>query len=255
MKTRIIAIANIKGGVGKTTTVLNLGYALSQQYSTLLVDMSPIASLTKSLNVNPGGRHFGEALDVMKPRTKMLNDLIIHLRPHLDLIPATRALAALEQKFAYRANSEAIIGESLSQIKNQYEFILLDCPPGIGMLGVNALYASHEVLIPIQLDAQDIGSTALFLDIMNEIESSYGQCAALLGILATMTNLRSLQEQHFLSALTKRTDLRMFTTTIPHRACVREARTRHHILVEYDPYDPVSYAYLALKQEVLTRSP
>lgn len=254
MSAWVIAVANHKGGVGKTTTVLNLGYVLSHQYHTLLIDLDPQGSLTKSTMVQTGNNHLGQVLGTLSPGTKRMSDIIVPLRSNLDLIPSAPELAATEMSMGGRPSNESILLEAINQVDSIYQIILIDCPPGIGMLTVNALYGAHAVIIPTQLDAHDISGIALFIDTMTEVRTSYGDCAELLGILATITDTRTKQEHHFLEALVEQPDLRLFKTTIPRSIKVREARAQHLPIVEYDARNPVSRAYQKLSKEVMERA-
>jgi chromosome partitioning protein len=247
-----IAIANHKGGVGKTTTTFNIGFELSKTHSVLLIDLDPQASLTKDTGIVTSN-HIGSVLGTTRQGTVSMQDIIVEIRPNLLLAPSAAELAATDLSLITRPQNELVLLEALNQIDTQYDIIIIDCPPGIGMLSVNALYASHSVIIPTQLDARDISGIALFIDTMNEIQSSYGECATLLGILPTLTDTRTKQEQTFLDALRERKDLRVFNTIIPRSVRVREARIQHLAVSEYDRSNPVSVAYKQVAQEIIHR--
>jgi len=247
-----IAVANHKGGVGKTTTTFNVGFELSNTYNVLLIDLDPQASLTKDTGIDID-KHIGNVLGTTSRGTISMKDIIVEIRPNLQLAPSSAELAATDLSLIARQNNEAILLEAINEVDTLFDLIIIDCPPGLGMLTVNALYASHSVLIPTQLDARDISGIALFIDTMNEIQSSYGECATLLGILPTITDTRTKQEQTFLEALRERPDLKLFNTIIPRTVRVREARTQHLAISEYEPTNPVSLAYQNLAKEIIDR--
>lgn len=194
---RVIAVANQKGGVGKTTTVLNLGSALHKEGKrVLLVDLDPQAALSSSLS---------------PPQTKPANTIYQLLLSQAsvekgvqaaksgpDLVPADLDLGAAELELSAEMGRERILADALAPVRERYDFILIDCPPSLGLLTVNALVAAGEVLIPLQCEYMAMRGLGSLLRTIEKVKAKLNPALGVAGILVTMYNGRTLHGQEVL---------------------------------------------------------
>lgn len=188
--TRIIAIANQKGGVAKTTTVASLGAALGEAgQKVLLVDLDPQACLTYSLGLDPEELEFS-IHDVLLGRvdTRMV---VAHTEEGPDLIPATIDLAGTEAHLLTRTGREYVLRSALEDVSEDYDFVILDCSPSLGVLTVNALTAANEVLIPMQCETLSHRGVRQLLDTVGDVQRLCNRDLNVLGVLPTMYDSRT----------------------------------------------------------------
>lgn len=251
--TTIIALANQKGGVGKTVTALNLGVELSRRHgSTLLVDLDPQASLTAMLGIDVPDANLAHVLGITERGTHRLDQIICPIRDGLDLVPGDILLSRTELGLVVRPARETQLTKVLAGA-SAYHLVLIDCPPSLGLLTINALIAAHYVLVPTLLDVLSLRGVGLFVDTLTEVQSDYGQVAQLLGVLPTMADLRTAHARDVLESLQGRPDLRLFQTTIPRSIRFSEAALARQALTDYEPGHAGAAAYAALAEEVLAR--
>jgi len=168
---QIIAIANHKGGVAKTATAHSLGVLLSEDRRVLLVDCDPQASLTGACGIpDAPGRSLAEVIGGADPGRLALSDVILELSERLSLVPSDLALAQSERGLMQRLSREAVLKRALATVARSYDLAILDCPPSLGLLVINALVASDGVLIPCQPTATDIRSVQGFLDVVASVQ-------------------------------------------------------------------------------------
>jgi chromosome partitioning protein len=254
MAATTILIANQKGGVGKTTTVLNVAAALAQRgHATLMVDLDPQASLTMNLGLTHEENNLAAVLGMTERGTKSLSDIIQIVSPKLALAPGDILLSRTELGLVVRAAREYQLERALEAVLEHYEYILIDAPPSLGLLVINALIAAEWVIAPTQLDTVALRGLGLFIETLTEVEADYGRCAQLLGVLATMVDLRPVHARDVLTVLQQRADLRTFATTIPRSIRFSEAIVAKQALVDYESPHPGSLAYTTLTQEIIGR--
>jgi chromosome partitioning protein len=254
MTATTILIANQKGGVGKTTTALNVAAALAEQgYATLMVDLDPQASLTMNLGFTDEEHNLAAVLGVTERGTKTLSDIIQDVSPKLALAPGDILLSRTELGLVVRGAREHQLQRALEPVLNRYDFILIDAPPSLGLLVINALLAAEWVIVPTQLDTVALRGLGLFIETLTEVEAEYGRCAQLLGVLATMVDLRPVHARDVLTVLEQRSDLHMFATTIPRSIRFSEAIAAKQALVDYEPPHLGALAYTTLAQEIISR--
>lgn len=248
----IVAVSMQKGGVGKTTTTLALGSELARSGArVLLIDLDPQASLTEGIGVAlaPNDGTIYEAM--IEPANAEL--VTIRTEYGVDLIPATLALAGAELSFAGRFGRELLLRQALSPLRSQYDYILIDSPPGLGIFTVNALVAADALLIPLQ-------AHVFAMDQMQQMESTItmirqmNPSLAIGGIVMTMVGRTNINAAIESAARARYGDL-VFDITIPHSVKIIEAPAAGQPITVYAPESAGAQAYRALAEEVRDRWP
>ena len=254
----ILSIANQKGGVGKTTTCANLGIGLAQQGErVLLVDCDPQASLTISL-----GWHQPDALSVtlstLMGRALMdepirAEEAIRHHAEGVDVLPASIELSGMEVSLVNAMSRETVLKQVLEPLKRQYDYILIDCMPSLGMLTINALAAANSVIVPVQAQYLSAKGLEQLLMTINRVRRQINPKLRIDGILLTMVDARTNYARE-ISALLRETygsKIRVFATDIPHSVRAAEISAEGKSIFAHDPKGKVATAYHALTQEVM----
>ena len=258
MNAQIIAIANQKGGVGKTTTCANLGIGLAQAgKKVLLIDGDPQGSLTISLG-NPQPDQLPVTLSDMMG--KVLTDQpirpgegILHHPEGVDLMPADIQLSGMEVSLVNAMSRETILRQYLDTVKRDYSHILIDCQPSLGMLTVNALAAANRVLIPVQAEYLPAKGLEQLLQTIGKVRRQINPKLQIDGILLTMVDIRTTYARE-ISALLRETygsKIKVFATAIPHSVRAAEISAEGKSIFAHDPKGKVATAYHALTQEVM----
>lgn len=250
--TRIVAIANQKGGVGKTTTAINLSSSLAHfGRRVLLVDMDPqgnssrgvgvdVALLTKSL------------FDALKGDIDINRIIKKTTMKNLNLLPANLKLASLD--VFLRANNISpffLLKEQLKNLKETYDYMIIDCPPSLGLLNVNALVAANTVLIPVQCEYFAMEAVAQILSSISNIQNSYNPSLAIEGFLLTMFDPRTRLGIEISTQVRGLFKEKTFITQIPRNISLPEAQAKGLPIVLYRPTSAGSLAYLNLAKEVI----
>jgi chromosome partitioning protein len=249
----VIVFANQKGGVGKTTTTVNTASVLAAVgRRVLLLDLDPQGNATSSLGINKGSLE-ATCFDVLLAEVPAGDAILPLVRPNLDLLPTTADLAAAEVELASIPNREYRLRSSLSQVRPDYDLILIDCPPSLGLLTINALTASSHVVIPIQSEFLALEGMSQLITTIDLVKRQLNPDLDLLGVLVTMfdsrTNLSSSVEQEVRRFFPERT----FETVIPRSVRLAEAPSFGQSIVEYDSASRGAVAYRSFAVELTRR--
>ena len=259
MQTQIIAIANQKGGVGKTTTCANLGIGLAREgKKVLILDADPQGSLSISLgHPQPDKLPFtlSEAMErILTDNPILPGEGILHHPEGIDLMPANIQLSGMEVSLVNAMSRETILKQYLGTLKGQYSHILIDCQPSLGMLTVNALAAADRVIIPVQSEYLPVKGLEQLLTTIGKVRRQLNPGLRIDGILMTMVDNRTNFSKE-VSALLRQTygsSIRIFQTEIPHSVRAKETSAEGKSIFVHDPGGKVAAAYESLTKEVLS---
>jgi len=250
---RIIAVANQKGGVGKTTTAVNLVSALADmKYRTLLVDLDPQGNASVGCGINARELEVS-ALDVMQAECGIPAALVSLEALGFDVLPSNSDLTAAEVSLMQVEGREFRLKQALEEIAHQYAWIIIDCPPSLNMLTLNALTAANSVLIPMQCEYYALEGLASLLDTIEQVRNSVNPGLEIEGLLRTMFDGRNNLSNAVSEQLTEHFGERVYRTLIPRNVRVAEAPSYGLPVLRYDASSRGAQAYLALAGEMLRR--
>lgn len=260
-KATVIAVVNQKGGTGKTTTCENLGVGLALEGKrVLLVDTDPQASLTVSLG-NPYPDNLSLTLSDMMGKIIMekpitLGEGILHHAEGVDLMPANIELSGLEVSLVNAISRETVLRQYLDTVKQNYDFILLDCMPSLGMLTVNALAAADNVLIPVQAAYLPAKGLEQLLETINKVRRQINPKLKIEGILLTMVDGRTNYSKEISNLIRESYGgkLKVYKTDIPRSVRAEEISAEGASIFQHDPKGKVAEAYRVLTKEVLSNA-
>lgn len=250
---RIIALCNQKGGVGKTTTTINLGAALAEYGRRVLcVDFDPQGALSAGLGVST--HEVPNIYDLLVGTLKETSEAIQHTRTeNLDVIPANIDLSAAEVHLVNEVAREQILARVLRKVTNDYDVILIDCQPSLGILTVNALTASHGVLIPLECEYFALRGVALLVETIEKVRDRLNPALELDGILATMYDSRTLHSREVLERVVETFGDRVFETVIGRTVKFPDASVAAAPITEFAPEHAAAESYRQLARELIQR--
>ena len=251
---RIIAVANQKGGVGKTTTCVNLASALADmKYRTLLVDLDPQGNASVGCGVNSRELEIS-ALEVLQAECDIPEAMIQLETLGFDVLPSNSDLTAAEVALLQVDEREYRLKRALEKVAHQYAWIIIDCPPSLNMLTLNALTAANSVLIPVQCEYYALEGLASLLETIEQVRSSVNTGLEIEGLLRTMFDGRNNLSNAVSDQLIEHFGDRVYRTLIPRNVRVAEAPSHGLPVLRYDPSSRGARAYIGLAGEMLRRS-
>lgn len=247
---KIISIANQKGGVGKTTTSVNLGACLAYiGKKVLLVDIDPQGNATSGAGIDKGDVHqciYDVLVDDVELQTVIKETAV----ENLYTIPATIQLAGAEIELVPTISREVRLKRALDQVKDQFDYILIDCPPSLGLLTINALTASDSVLIPVQCEYYALEGLSQLLNTVRLVQKHLNHDLMIEGVLLTMLDARTNLGIQVIQEVKKYFQDKVFRTIIPRNIRLSEAPSHGEPIIVYDPKSRGAEVYLDLAKEV-----
>ena len=251
---RIVAVCNQKGGVGKTTTTINLGAALAEQgRKMLLVDFDPQGALSVGLGIQP---HEIESTvyNLLMERGVTAKDVIVPTETeNLDLLPSNIDLSGAEVQLVSEVGREFVLGRALKSAVYDYDFILIDCQPSLGLLTINALACANSVLIPLECEYFAMRGVALLMETIDKVQERLNPDLAIDGLLGTMYDSRTLHTREVLGSIVNGFGDKVFHTVINRTIRFPDATVAGEPITKFDSSSMGASSYRELAKEVLER--
>lgn len=248
---KIISVSNQKGGVGKTTTSLSLAASLGVlEKKVLLIDADPQGNATSGIGIS-GDDFNNSSYDVLLNQCKINDSIIKTKSPNLDIIPANIDLVAVEIELVDTKKREHMLTKMLDKIKKDYDFIIIDCPPSLGLITMNALTASNSVIIPIQCEYYALEGLGKLLNTIKGIQEVHNDKLEIEGILLTMFDSRLRLSNQVKDDVKKHFGDMVFSTIIPRNVSLGEAPSHGESIIVYNSTSKGSKSYIKFAQEVI----
>lgn len=248
---RIIVIANQKGGVGKTTTAINLSaYIAIKKKRVLLIDMDPQGNASGGFDIDPSSVT-KTVYDVMLGEASIEDAIISNVRPKLSIVPSDVNLAAVEIQLSDVADKNHILKKELGKIRDKYDYIIMDCPPSLNILTINAMCAADSVIVPLQCEYYALEGLAQLMQTVSLIQERENDRLRIEGIVFTMYDGRTNLATQVVENVTQNTDKKIYKCIIPRNVRLAEAPSYGMPITEYDPKSSGAKAYEKLASKVI----
>ena len=248
---RIIVIANQKGGVGKTTTAINLSaYIAIKKKRVLLIDMDPQGNASGGFDIDPSSVT-KTVYDVMLGEASIEDAIISNVRPKLSIVPSDVNLAAAEIQLSDVADKNHILKKELGKIRDKYDYIIMDCPPSLNILTINAMCAADSVIVPLQCEYYALEGLAQLMQTVSLIQERENDRLKIEGIVFTMYDGRTNLATQVVENVTQNTDQKIYKCIIPRNVRLAEAPSYGMPITEYDPKSSGAKAYEKLASKVI----
>ena len=252
-QTKVMAIINQKGGVGKSTTAINLSAALGELgKQVLLVDLDPQGNSSSGLGIEKSQVHKC-VYDVLLNDVAIEDVIIPDVGEGLDLVPATINLAGAEVELVSEMARENRLKDAVGSLRGKYDYVFIDCPPSLGLLTVNALVAADKLLIPIQCEFYALEGVTKLLDSMKRVKTRLNPTLDIFGVLLTMYDGRTTLSRQVVEEVRSYFGKTVFTTLIPRTVKLSEAPSFGQPITQYDPSGKGAQSYVNLAKEVVQR--
>ncbi len=250
----IFSITNQKGGVGKTTSVMNLGsYMSTLNKKILIVDLDPQSNLTSGLLTNELKEKYNSIYNVLISDLDTKKAIYPTRIDNLFLLPSSIELAGAEVEMVSKVSRENILKKALNKIVNDYDFVIIDCPPSLGLLTVNGLVASEKVLIPVQCEYYALEGLGQLINTVTMVRENLNETLDIGGVILTMYDSRTNLSKDVAKEVRNFFEGKVFDSVIPRSIRLSEAPSRSLTIYEYAPYSSGALAYFNLANEVINR--